>query len=99
MKLMTKTLAKKIPELCTTENEEDPKIVAHYFNPCGKGDWYVLEGEQQENGDWLFFGWVDLMCKELGYFTLNELEKVELPFGLGIERDLYWNEKKVSEVI
>ena len=24
---------------------------------------------------------------EWGYFTLSELEEVELPFGLGIERD------------
>ena len=99
MKLMTKELEKKIPKLGSTENVENPKIVVHYFNPCGKGDWYVLEGREEENGDWLFFGWVDLFCKELGYFTLKELENVELPFGLGIERDLYWGEKSVNEVI
>ena len=96
---MTKTLAKKIPELRSTENEENPKVVAHYFNPCGSGDWYVLEGEKQNDGNWLFFGYVKgLGFDELGYFSLDELKSVKLPFGLGIERDLYWNEVTLDEV-
>ena len=99
MKLMTKTVASKIPELRSTENEENPEIVLHYFNPCGSGDWYVLEGEEQENGDWLFFGYVKgLGFDELGYFTLNELKSVKLFGGLGIERDLHWNVKKLEDV-
>ena len=99
MKLMTKTVASKIPELRSMENVENPEIVLHYFNPCGSGDWYVLEGEKQENGDWLFFGYVKgLGFDELGYFTLNELKSVQLPFGLGIERDLYWSVKTLDEV-
>ena len=99
MKLMTKKLEKEIPAMRSTENVENPKIAVHYFNPCGKGDWYVLEGEKQGD-DWLFFGYVKgLGFDELGYFTLKELESVTIkPFGLGIERELYFGETYLNEV-
>ena len=48
----------------------------------------MMEGEKQSNGDWFFYGFVDWMEKEWGSFSLNELESVKLPLGLGIERDI-----------
>lgn len=69
-----------------------------FFNPCGRGTWYVLEGQRQEDGDWLFFGLVDLYEREYGYFTLSELTNVRLPFGLHIERDLYFKPVKVGDI-
>ncbi len=39
------------------------------------------------------FGFVNLMgmeYAELGYVSLNELQSIKLPFGLTIERDLYY---------
>ena len=93
---MTKTLEKQLPKLYTYETLENAKVVAHYFNPCGRGDWYVLEGERREDGDFLFLGYVKSPLSpdfdELGYFTLSQLESVKIkPFGLGIERDLYFD--------
>ena len=34
---------------------------------------------------------------ELGYFSLDELEQLQLPMGLKVERDLYWSEIVLSE--
>ncbi len=99
MKLVNKELIEKIPKLYSQENEEDPMVVAHFFNPCGQGDWWVIEGEQQSDRNWLFFGLVNLIYKELGYFSLMELESIQLPFGLKIERDLYWTPVKVSTLM
>jgi hypothetical protein len=48
----------------------------------------------------MFFGYVSLFgddCDEFGYFSLEELESIKCKFGLGIERDLYCGEKKLSE--
>ena len=95
---MTKTLAKTIPPLRSTENDEDPVIIAHYFNPMGRGDWWVIEGEEQEDGNWLFFGLADIIMREYGYFNLKKLEDIRLPFNMRIERDLYWTPIKVSEL-
>ena len=95
---MTKTIEKKLPKLYSTEHEEDPTIIAHFFSPMGKGDWYVIEGEKEEDGNYMFFGLVDLLMREYGYFSLKELESIKLPLGMKIERDLHWIPKRVSEL-
>lgn len=91
MQLVTKELEKKFAAhpLYSTDGQQKREILAKYFNPYGIGTWLVFEAERQDNGDWLFFGLVDLYEKELGYFTLSQLRSVRFPFGLGIERDLY----------
>lgn len=103
MELMTNELANSIPKLGSTEEIMNPEIVVHYFNPFGSGDWYVLEGEKQENNDWLFFGYVKSPITpdfdEYGYFTLNELAGIKLFGDCGIERDLYWTKKTVDEIM
>ena len=35
---------------------------------------------------------------EFGYFSLRELESIRGPFGLTIERDLYWTPKPIREI-
>jgi hypothetical protein len=100
MKLLTKTVEKSLPALYSQEDNPDPKVVLHFFNPMGAGDWHITEG-QAEDEDFIFFGLCDLGMgyPELGYVSLNELESVKLPFGLGIERDLHWRVKPLSEVM
>ena len=89
MKLLTKEIISKLEKRGRVENyKDDDPIIAKFFNPTGAGTWYVMEGEQQPDGDWLFFGYVDLLSQEWGSFSLNELESVRLPLGLGIERDI-----------
>jgi hypothetical protein len=65
----------------------DPPPVVKLFNPVGAATW--LATELAEDGDALF-GLADLGfgCPELGYFSLSELSRIYLPFGLFIERDL-----------
>lgn len=89
MKLMTKEIEGKIPALYSQEKKENPKIIVKYFHPMSSYTWYVIEGERGENGEYLFFGLVDGHEKELGYFTLKQLEEVNVT-GLGVERDLYF---------
>lgn len=44
--------------------------------------------------DVIFFGYAKITDGELGYFSLDELASIKAPpFGLGIERDLYWDDK------
>jgi hypothetical protein len=93
MKLLTAEIIKKLEKspLYATEKINVKPIIVKFFNPTGSGSWYVCEGEKQEDGDWLFFGFVDLLEKEWGYFTLSELQSVKGRFGLGIERDMYFD--------
>ena len=46
--------------------------------------------------DVLFYGYVEGFEKEWGCFSLEQLKEVKGPFGLKIERDLYWEPKEVG---
>ena len=97
MKLLTKEIEKKLPKLHSQEAVSNPKIIVKFFHPLSSWTWYAYEGEKQENGDMLFFGMVHGYEKEIGYFSLKELEEVEVK-GLGIERDKFFGyDHKLSE--
>ena len=89
MKLLTKKIEEKLAKfpLYSTDGQKEKEVIVKFFNPYGPGRWYACEGEKQDNGDWLFFGLVELFEKEWGYFRLSELQSIKTPFGLGIERD------------
>ena len=99
MRLMTKTLAKRFAQIGTQENSNDPIIVAHFFNPTGSGDWWATEYDPVNK---TIFGYASIFndwCDEWGYTSLEELDAYKGRLGLGIERDLYWTEKRASKVI
>lgn len=102
MMLMTKeleTMFQSYPIGSQDGKGMDAKVVVKYFNPCGVGTWLITEGEKQEDGDWLLFGYCHLFEWEWGYVLLSELENVKLPFGLTIERELYDTNKTVGDYI
>src|SRR5712692_2175991 len=96
MKLLTKELRKKLPPLYSQEHEEDPMVICKFFHPMSNMTWYAIEGSE-EGDDFIFFGWVHSDFPELGYFSLNEMQGVQV-MGLGIESDLHLTTKKLSEV-
>jgi len=99
MQLMTKGLEKRFAKVGRQEHVKDPVIVAKFFNPCGAGTWYATEYDPKDK---MFFGYVSIFGDwndEWGYFSLAELESYKGPLGIGIERDLYWEETKASTVI
>ena len=95
MKLLTQELRKRIPALYTQE-EKGRKAIAFvkYFTPDSNWTWYGTEFDGEDT----FFGLVDGHVKELGYFSLAELEEVKGPMGLPIERDLYWKPIPLDEI-
>ena len=105
---MTKDLVKRLPALYSQEDTPDPMVVCKFFTPDADWTWYAIEGSpvdedgyydtDKEKVDFLFFGLVSGLEVELGYFSLAELESVRGPFGLHIERDLYFEPTRLSEV-
>jgi len=102
MELMTKEIEKRLEKFPIGSQDEkgmDAEVVVKYFNPYGAGTWLITEGVKIEGGDWELFGYCHISEWEWGYVILSELESLSLPFGLGIERDMYLgNGRKVSEV-
>ena len=95
MKLMTEELRKQLPPLGSQDGLGGKTIAyAKFFTPSSSWNWYANEFDGQD----MFFGLVDGHCKELGYFSLSELESVRGPMGLPIERDIHWQPKRLEEI-
>ena len=97
MELLTDKLLKRFKEVGSQENEKDPIVIAKFFNASGQGDWFATEYYPKTK---TLFGYVSLFGDEndeWGDFSLKELQEVKGTFGLGIERDLFCKEKKISE--
>lgn len=97
MQLLTDEMRAQLPPLYSQEKDKDPMVYAKFFTPDSNWTWYATEGEQQ-NGDFIFFGYVIGQEREWGYFSLNELSAARGPWGLPIERDLYFDPKRISEI-
>jgi len=95
MKLLTKEIEDKFKSTGSQENSDDPIILAKFFDPAGSWTWYATEYNPKDK---IFYGLVHGWEKEWGYFSLDELESVERPLGLGIERDSHFGYKHVSEI-
>ncbi len=94
MKLITNEIRTRFQQIGSQESEIDPIVAVKIFNPYGSGTWYCTELLEDD----IFFGYVDLLEKEWGYFSLKELEDVRCPpFNLPLERDAYCGEKRISE--
>lgn len=97
MKLLTKEILKEFKRIGRQEKETDPIVVAKFFNPTGAGDWYATEYDPKEE---IFFGYVSIFgdhCDEWGSFSLKELESFKGQLGLGIERDLHFSARPISQ--
>ena len=98
MKLLTDELRARLPPLYSQEAEAEPVVYAKFIMPGTRWTWYVTEGSEQE-GDFLFFGFVVGLESEFGYFLLSELETVRRPLNLSVERDLTFREGKLTDVV
>lgn len=99
MKLLTKELEANLPPLYSQDGKGmDAEVQAKFFHPCAHATWFVTEYDPEQR---LFFGWAELApgCGELGYISLDELESVKGPLGLGIERDVHFTPGPLHAVI
>lgn len=97
MQLLTKELLDKLPKL-NAKVTDDTVAGVKYFNPIGRGYWFGFNYDPKER---LFFGYVSIFGDwndELGYFSLDELESLQLPLGMKIERDMHWTPKTLKEI-
>ncbi len=97
MELLTEELRQKFPKLYTMDSKDpkDVKVIAKFFPPWTSWTWYATEFDGEDT----FFGFVRGLENELGYFSLSELQSIKGPFGLAIERDLYFGEHTLAEVM
>lgn len=97
MELLPESEKSKLAKWRETEGKNLGEVMAtvKFFCPWANWTWYAAEFD----GDDTFFGLVEGFEKELGYFSLKELNQVEGPGGLKIERDLHWTPKDLATLM
>jgi len=91
MKLITKEIEGAFAKQGDTSQKEmkDIKIVVKFFGG-GACSWYLYEKIDEDT----YMGYVNMgdpEMSECGYVSMSELKAIKFPpFGLGIERDLYF---------
>ena len=68
------------------------------FYPIGAGSWYFYE-MIDENTYMCFANLGDPQMAECGSVSISELQNLTLQFGLTIERDIYFGDHSLQEVI
>ena len=93
--LMPPEIAAQIPPLYANEEKgEDALALLKLFTPWTSWTSYASEYDPSER---LCFGVVVGHERELGYFSLVELEEIRGPGGLKIERDQYWTPRPLKD--
>jgi hypothetical protein len=80
------------------ESSSAPVMHAKLFTPDARWTWIITEGSE-EDGDWLLFGFAIGLEEEWGYFLLSEMASVQGPLGLAVERDLWFQQGPIDEVL
>lgn len=89
MKLITPELEARFKEFEEEQTLENPIFVAKFFNPVGSQTWYASTYDSKTN---TCYGYVTGMAyDEFGYFSIDELEALRLPYGARIERDEFFD--------
>jgi len=97
MKLLTKALESQLPRLYANDGRgNEAMVIVKFFTPDSNWTWYATEYDPIER---VFFGLVDGLDMELGYFSLDELESLRGPLGLPIERDIYFTSVPLSSLM
>ena len=97
MNLLPQELLKRFQQVGRQEFAKNPLMLAKYFSPGGSYTFFATEFDPESR---CFFGFVHgLVNDEWGYTSLDEILKLKCPpFGLPIERDLYFKEQRFSKV-
>ena len=96
--LITAKLLKRFQQIGCQENQEDPIVVAKFFNPCGRETWYATEYDPETKCIFCFI--TGMFEDEWGYVSMEELANIRVGlFKLPLEQDLWFEEMLISEAL
>jgi hypothetical protein len=95
MELLTDELRAKLPALDGAEWQYQPVALARFYTPDADWAWYPTAGSPIDS-DFEFFGYVEGMYPEWGYFRLSELQNIRGRKGLPVLRDLAFTPKSME---
>jgi len=101
MKLLTKEVLEGFKKQGDTSQKQakDIKIIVKFFGG-GACSWYCYEYDPKDRIYQAFVNLGDPQMAECGSVSQDELEALKFPqFGLSVERDMYFDDYTLQEVI
>ena len=97
MKLLTQEILNRLPPLYAQDGK-GLDAIAHvkFFTPDAQWTWYATEYDPQDR---IFFGYVQGIEDEFGYFSLDELQEVRGVLALPVERDFYFKPTPLRAIV
>ena len=99
MELLPDALRSRLPPINAQEAEVDPWVYCRYFLRDTECEWYVIEGQPDED-DFLFYGFVrepgDFNFRQ---FRLSELTAFPAALGVVVELDSTFVEGRLTDVV
>ena len=96
MKSLPISLINKIPPLYGQDGKGSNALAfVKLFTPDSNFTWFITEYDADEK---MCFGLIDGFEKELGYFSLNDLEQIKGSMGLKAERDISFQPTKLKDL-
>ena len=92
MELLTPEIREQL--LANGRNPDGNHVpVCKFFFPAGAATWLVTDADPEEPDRLFALADLGFGTPELGSISLSELQSFKGPFGLGIERDLFFEGK------
>ena len=95
--LIPKEILATLLDLYDTEEIKDPFCQVKLFTPDSNWTWYIIELSKEDNST--CYGYVQGLENELGYFSLEEIAGVRGALNLPVERDMFFEPTKLSEIM
>ena len=93
MEWLTNEIIKNIPRLGETKGENTKTLWMKLYTPWVFQSWEVVEYDPEKR---LCYGWVRGLKDEWCYFSLDEIEKIQGPYGLKIACDTHFTPTKLQ---
>jgi len=94
--LLPARIAKNIPKLGETLEQDDPVVHVKWFTASSSWTWYVIEFDPESR---IAYGFVCGHEDEFGTFSLTEILELRRSLGLTVERDLWFDSQPVSKIV
>ena len=95
MELLTKEIKEQATKQYDKGSDMEQMVVAKYFDPMGSWKWFLMNMHKDDDYCW---GIVKGNEVEMGSFSMKELESIQLPLGMKIERDRYFEPMEAKDV-
>jgi len=96
MELIPTNLLETIPDLYCTSCDKDPICHIKLFTPDSNWSWFIIEFSKENQTT--CYGYVVGFEKELGYFSLAEIESIRGILDLEVERDTSFQPTPLSVI-